>query len=295
MGRTFEQTGDLARAQKAYKDAARYKTIYYGQLSAAKVQEKSYPHLRPVKATTGQKAEFKKKELVQAVYLLKKQGSSVRDLLQKFLIHIGEQAETPAEKEMAIQLAHELHTPAVVWVARKVGFEDPIHLKIAYPTCDIPRVCVEKAFVCAVAYQESRFDPEVVSDKGAKGLLQLIGPTAAREAKRLGVAHSERKLFDPKHNLLLGSSHLSSLLKDFKGSYILVAIAYNAGPHVARRWITELGDPRQCGMDIIDWIELIPYGETRNYVQRVLETVTVYRCLEGSPCATLLDDLQRKI
>ena len=297
LGRTFEQMSDMTRAAEAYKEGALYKTTYYGQLSAAKLQEKAHPSLRAVKANPQAKAKFKQKDLVKAAYILKNKGKTADDTLRKFLMHIGEKAKTQTEKELAVQLAHELSTPSVVWVARKVGHANPVELKIAFPTCPLPQkasISVEEAFVMAVAYQESRFDPAVVSEANAMGLLQLVGPTAAREAKRLKVPHSERKLFDPKHNLLLGSSHLSSLLKDFDGSYILVAIAYNAGPHVASRWITELGDPRDPGVDVIDWIELIPYAETRNYVQRVLETTTTYRCLKGSPRHTLIDDLQRR-
>jgi len=170
-------------------------------------------------------------------------------------------------------------------------------LKIAFPTCPIPRKgqeIPEAPLVMAVAYQESRFDPAALSAANAMGLLQLISSTAAHEAKRLGISHRDNKLFDPKYNLILGSAHLSRLLNNFMGSYILVAAAYNAGPTPIKRWIKEMGDPRNGNIDIVDWIEMIPYSETRNYVMRVLENVQNYRAaLHPHPKKTLVDDLMR--
>ena len=118
--------------------------------------------------------------------------------------------------------------------------------------------------------------------------------TAAKEAKLLGIKHTENKLFDPTHNLILGSAHLSRVLNNFKNSYIVTSAVYNAGPKPVLQWLKDFGDPREGTIDIIDWIELIPYAETRNYVMRILETVTVYRTLEGHPKKTLIDDLTRQ-
>lgn len=101
------------------------------------------------------------------------------------------------------------------------------------------------------------------------------------------------KLKDPQYNISLGSSHLSHLLSEFDHSYILAAAAYNAGKTPVPRWLKQFGDPRRGQVDVVDWVELIPYGETRNYVMRVLETITLYRSLEGQPKKTLVDDLQR--
>src|SRR5205823_2877350 len=104
--------------------------------------------------------------------------------------------------------------------------------------------------------------------------------------------HSKNMLFDPKHNLHLGTAHLSRMLNNFGNSYILTAAAYNAGPNAARRWVKEIGDPRNGEIDVVDWVELIPYHETRNYVMRVLENVTNYRSLGGHPKQTLVHDLK---
>lgn len=297
MGRVFEAQKDIKSATAWYKKAARYKTTYYGQLAAAKVKEKPYPVLATApRATPKERNFFDRQDIVKAAHILKGLGGDAGHELSKFLLHIADQAKTKAEKELAVHLAHALSPCDIVWVARKAGHSEPIILKKAYPTCNIPQKgqkMPEKAFVLAVAYQETRFNPIAVSPKGAVGLLQLMPKTAAKEARHLGVNHSERKLVDPEHNLMLGSSHLSRVLDNFDKSYILAAASYNAGSAPVQRWLKDFGDPRTDNVDIVDWIELIPYAETRNYVMRVLENITIYRSLEGDPRKTLIDDLQR--
>lgn len=298
IGRAHEKKRENALAEKAYAQAALYKTTYYGQLGAAKIKQKPFPILSAgPRATKEEKQKFEQNELVKAAYILKGLGSAAAHELSKFLLQIGAQAKTRAERELSVQLAHGLSTKDVVWVAKKAGHREPVLLKIAFPTCPIPRKgqeIPETPFVMAIAYQESRFDPAALSSAGAMGLLQLISSTAAHEAKRLGISHRDNKLFEPRHNLILGSAHLSRLLNNFIGSYILVAAAYNAGPTPVKRWLKEIGDPRTAKVDIIDWIELIPYYETRNYVMRVLENITNYRAaLQPNPQKSLVDDLRR--
>ncbi|MCD8566701.1 MAG: lytic transglycosylase domain-containing protein [Alphaproteobacteria bacterium] len=138
-------------------------------------------------------------------------------------------------------------------------------------------VKLEWALVHAIIRQESLFDPEAKSSAGAMGLMQLLPSTAAETARKLGVRHNTRMLADPSHNILLGSAFLGSLVDKFDGSYAMAAAAYNAGPRRVSQWIDTFGDPRKGEIDIIDWIELIPIYETRNYVQRVIENTYVYR------------------
>lgn len=296
IGRVFEKQGQIDQAEKWYRRASKYKSTYYGQLAAAKLRENPYPKLAVAPGTTdATKAKFYQSELVKAAYILKGLGSETSHELSKFLLHIADQAKTKSDRELAVHLAHDLSAYDVVWAAKKAGFREPITLRKAYPVCSIPQKgqsVPEKAFVMAVAYQESRFNPTAQSSAGAKGLLQLMPNTAARTAKCLGIAHHERKLYDPKHNLHLGSAHLSSLLNNFDSSYILTIAAYNAGQAAVERWLKTFGDPRRGEVDILDWVELIPYAETRNYVMRVLENITIYRSLEGKPKRTLLDDLK---
>lgn len=298
IGRVYEQKKENDLAAKAYAKAARYKTTYYGQLAAAKIKEKPFPVLSAAPcATKDEVRRFEQSELVKAAYILKGLGNEANHELSKFLLHISDQAETKAERELSVHLAQTLSPQDVVWAAKKAGYQEPVLLKCAYPVCAIPRKgqkIPEAPLVMAVAYQESRFAPSALSSVGAKGLLQLIPTTAALEAKRIGVAHKESKLFDPHHNLVLGSSHLSHMLDNFMGSYILMMAAYNAGPTPVKRWVQEFGDPRSGEVDIIDWVEMIPYYETRNYVMRVLENVSNYRsALHSDPKSTIVDDLKR--
>lgn len=298
IGRVHERKGEMALAEQAYAQAALYKTTYYGQLGAAKIGQKPFPALAAgPRATQEEKQRFAQNELVKAAYILKGLGSAAESELSKFLLHIGGQAKTRAERELSVHLAYTLSKKDVVWVAKKAGHSEPVLLKIAFPTYAIPRKgqeIPETPFVMAVAKQESCFDPAALSPAGAMGLLQLISSTAAHEAKRLGISHRDNKLFEPQHNLILGTAHLSRLLNNFMGSYILVAAAYNAGSTPVKRWLKELGDPRRAEVDIIDWVEGIPYSETRNYVMRVLENITNYRAaLQLHPMKSLVDDLKR--
>lgn len=148
--------------------------------------------------------------------------------------------------------------------------------------------------VYGIARQESAFDPRARSSAGALGLLQLIPSTAANTAKAIGVKYSKDRLTsDPGYNATLGAAHLRELLDEFGGSYILTFAAYNAGKSRVREWVRRFGDPRNPGVDPVDWIESIPYGETRNYVQRVLENIQVYReRLDGARLA-ISEDLRR--
>jgi len=295
LGRTHEAKEDLALAKKWHKKAAQYKTTYYGQLSALKLGEKPYPvlHASP-KVTAEEKKRFNQKDLVIAAHMLKGLGKGAAHELSKFLSPIATQAKTKGERELAVHLAHTLSPCDVVWVAKRAGSREPVLLKAAYPVCPLPKKSglPESALLLAIAYKESHFNPSAQSHKGATGLLQLMPKAAADAAKRLDIPHTEQKLFDPRHNLLLGSDHVSSLLDDFSHSYLLVTAAYNAGPTPVGRWLQNFGDPH---IDPVDWIELIPYSETRNYVQRVLENVTNYRSnLHGTPKKTLHDDFKKK-
>jgi soluble lytic murein transglycosylase len=153
----------------------------------------------------------------------------------------------------------------------------------------------EPALVHAIIRQESEFDPSAISSANARGLMQLIPSTAQMQARREGITYERASLTDPEYNVTLGSSHLADLIDDFGGSYVLAIAAYNAGSHNARNWIEEYGDPRSRSVDVVDWIELIPFSETRNYVQRVTENLQVYRYrLAGRPTPIELErDLQR--
>ena len=146
---------------------------------------------------------------------------------------------------------------------------------------------LEFPFIHAIIRQESAFNRKAVSSAGARGLMQLLPSTASRVAKKSSLPYSRKKLTtDIRYNLKLGQAYLKELLDAFNKSYILTLAAYNAGPNRVKKWIKNYGDPRHMEVDPIDWIEKIPFGETRNYVQRVMENLHVYRRLmrgDGNP------------
>jgi soluble lytic murein transglycosylase len=154
----------------------------------------------------------------------------------------------------------------------------------------------EPAFDFSITRQESNFDARARSSPGARGLMQLMPATAKYVAKKLGLKYTKEKLTsDTNFNISLGRAYLSELLADQGGSYVLAIAAYNAGPRRVSEWTARFRDPRRQDVDVIDWVELIPISETRNYVQRVLENTQVYRHrLDGTEVAmSLAQDLQR--
>jgi soluble lytic murein transglycosylase len=180
-------------------------------------------------------------------------------------------------------------------------FRGVVAPEAAYPLISLPtavreRNSPETALVLAVIRQESEFDSGTSSSANARGLMQLLPSTARTVARSQGLPYQVSMLTsDPEYNVTLGSAYLGSLIDEFNGSYVLALAAYNAGPGRSRQWIADWGDPRAASTDVVDWIELIPFSETRNYVQRIMENLQVYRHrLSGEPTPiTLTADLKR--
>jgi soluble lytic murein transglycosylase len=167
----------------------------------------------------------------------------------------------------------------------------------SYPLVPLPPGgTAETALVLAMTRQESAFDPEAVSSAGARGMMQLMPGTAQKMAKELDLPYAAALLTqDRVYNMRLGRAYLDEMLIEFSGSYVLAIAAYNAGPARVHQWLGQLGDPRVKGTDAVDWVESVPIGETRNYVQRVLENLQVYRLLVGNrdQAFQLAADLER--
>jgi soluble lytic murein transglycosylase len=152
----------------------------------------------------------------------------------------------------------------------------------------------EAGLIHAIIRQESNFSTTAVSSAGARGLMQLMPATAQQVAKKLGAKHSHEKLTaDPAHNVRLGTTYLQELIDRFDGSYVLAIASYNAGSGRVATWLKEYGDPRSAAIDAIDWIELIPFQETRNYVQRVLENLHIYRARLAATPVSMSQDVKR--
>ncbi|MEZ6021972.1 MAG: lytic transglycosylase domain-containing protein [Hyphomonadaceae bacterium] len=255
---------------------------------------------KPARVNDTARTRFENRELVRALRLMSEVGAR-RDF-ESIAYYLDDTLEDPMEMELLSQMAREQSYHRTALRSAKAGlFRNVIATSAAYPLVDLPATVqsqrrIEPALVLAIIRQESEFDASAVSSANARGLMQLIPSTAAAQARREGMTYQRAALTsDPQYNMTLGSAHLADLIDDFGGSYVLAIAAYNAGSHRSRQWIDEWGDPRSLSVDVVDWIELIPFSETRNYVQRVLENMQVYRHrLAGTPTPITLEaDLQR--
>lgn len=287
LGRTAAAMGDGETANLWYRTAAQHAMAFYGQLSNAEVSPKQ-PLLLPADPTVGtaEIQQFEHHELVRAIRLLSLAGE--REDERAFVLRLAELSESGAWKDLAASLAHEINRPDLaVAVARQAIRSGTPLIRNGYPVLSIADsglepYAVEMPLVHAIVRQESAFDVRAVSPAGAQGLMQVMPGTARSIANTLAMAYAPAELTgNPEYNIRLGRAYLGSLLNRFDGSYILALAAYNAGPSRVSQWLNSNGDPR-TGADVaIDWIELIPFAETRNYVQRCLENLQVYRARLG--------------
>lgn len=295
-GRAAEAKGDSVQARGFYQTAARESTTYYGQLAAEKVAP-GVPLALPVTLAPSPEARaaFERSSLVPVVRAL--YAVDRAEDARPFLHALLDQAEDDDTRGLAIALAQDSGQPYLAAaLARQAALRGTLVVDAAFP---VPALSwpqgPERALVLGLIRQESNFHPGAISSAGARGLMQLMPPTARVVAKAIGTGfHQDRLVEDPSYNVSLGAAYLSTLLDRFDGSYALALAGYNAGPSRPARWLKEYGDPRRGEIDPVDWVELIPFPETRNYVQRVLESTQVYRQrLGGDPALRLEADLRR--
>ncbi len=293
LARAATAMGDAARAQREYAAASAYPSTYYGQLAIlagradpARLDARIVARRDPV-WDRAQALAFATSELVRASIWLVAWGEPGR--AAAFLLALDEAGPNPTSQALAARLATGFGMPqTAVSLARLAGRSGVVLLDTGWPVAAaIPRNSpVDAALALGIIRQESSFDPAVISPAGARGLMQLMPATAAAEARGLGVTASAAALTtDPGLNVQLGSTYLAALLTRFSTSVPLAVAAYNAGPSRVTGWLAVNGDPRPGsgadGPDMTDWIELIPFSETRNYVQRVLENAVIYRAKLG--------------
>ena len=294
-GRAAADMGEAAVSQSWYREAARYHTTYYGQLAAEAMRERQPVDLPrdPVPAPADV-ARFAARELVPIVLALAEVEEQAR--LRPFILRLAGQAESTSELLLVARLAESVGRPDLgVAVAKRSFLEGTMLASANYPLVT-PTGAAEPALVLAVARQESEFNAAAISPAGARGLMQLMPATARIVAQSLHLGYDRQRLTeDPQYNVRLGSAHLGELIDNFDGSYLLAVTAYNAGAARVGDWLRTYGDPRSGTVDAIDWVETIPFPETRNYVQRVFENLQVYRSvLAGRPTGiTLIADLTR--
>lgn len=297
-GRALEAMGAKVDAQAAYEFGAEFQTSFYGLLAAERAGLPMDPALLGTEVFPDwRQAAWQSSPVMQAALLLLRAGE--RDLAERFMRHLCESLDATAIGQMA-DMALELEEPHIALSLAKFAADRGIVLNRAYyPISPLSRaklpVPVELAM--SIARRESEFDPVVISPAGARGLMQLMPGTAQDMAKVLGLDYELGRLTsDPDYNAQLGSAYLAKLTGEFGRNWMLVAAGYNAGPTRPRRWISEYGDPRDEGVDPVDWIESIPFEETRNYIMRVTESIPVYRArLHGKvEPITLLADLKAR-
>ena len=283
-GRAAEAEGRASRARDWYAKAGRYFTTFYGQLAMGRLATRNDSPLP--KAPHGDEASvnaYLGRDVVRAAKLVA--ASQDRNHFRAFIKHLSRTAKKPAEHALAAEIAQRAARPDIALKAAKRALRKNVYLIAAgWPREPLPRNRrgLEDALLLALMRQESAFDREALSWAGARGLMQLMPATAKLVARRLNLPFSRKRLLaDHQYNLTIGTAYLSDVVSSFGGSYVLGLAAYNAGPSRARRWLRRHGDFRNGDIDAVDWIEMIPFDETRDYVQRVIENLQVYRAIFG--------------
>lgn len=277
-GRAAEAAGDRARAQDFYEQGAVYTTTFYGQLAAQKAGRREIVLVPDPVPSARDRSSFNDAELTRAIRLLA--AARERGLLRVFALHYGGQVQSQAELALLVDELKALDEQEAALLAYRRGAQQGFILhERGYPLITPPRVAggAEPALVLAVTRQESQFDPRVRSSADARGMMQLLPSRARQVARNMGVDWSEDLLWDAQANMRLGSWYLGQLAQDFNGSYVLAAAAYNAGPNRPPQWIQFCGDPRSPASDPLDFIECIPFSETRDYVMNVMANYQVYQ------------------
>jgi soluble lytic murein transglycosylase len=273
---------DATRANQYFAAAAASPDQFYGQLASERLgQTVATPQTAPAVVDAATRAAFRSSTIVQAARLLGDIGDHADQSV--FLRTIASSVKSDAEHVLAAELSRDLGRPdlgvMVARAARNSGVSD--FAATGFPEIAVPSIAQSRwVMVHAISRQESQFDREAQSRVGARGLMQLMPGTARDTAGKLGLPYDLARLTgDPQYNVTLGSFFFGNLLDSFGGNHVLAVAAYNAGPGNVRKWLAANGDPRMPGVDVVDWIEAIPFSETRGYVQRVLENAVVYDAL----------------
>lgn len=278
LGRAHEATGNIAAARTAYAQGARHQTTFYGQLAAERAGIAPDQEIVQRGLPEWQNRGFARSKPVHAARLLLASGDTVT--ATRFLLHVQESLG-PDDSAALARLSLELGQTAVaVRIAKRIAREGAVWPDAYYPLTGQTNAArgIPPELAMSIARQESEMNPAAISPAGARGLMQLMPGTAKLVAGDLGLSYSQARLTsDPDYNVQLGSRYLAMMLDRFDGSVILAAASYNAGPQRADEWIRRFGDPRTPGVDPVLWTEMIPFRETRNYVQRIAESMHVYR------------------
>lgn len=283
IGRTQLAMGDKSAANSSLAKAAKFSTVYYGQLARELIGLGTTPEeINTGKASQAAVANVQRDEVVRAMRIFAAAGP--KNQLNLFLWSLANRFDSVDELNAAASEVQQI--AGTSWSLRLAKAASQRGLDIdswSYPTRGLPTWAqvgkpIEKSLVFALSRQESEFDPNAGSSVGAQGLMQLMPGTAKQVARQYRLPYAVGKLKgDPSYNVKLGAAHLADLVDNFNGSYILTLVGYNAGPRRSREWVEEFGDPRGGQVDAVDWVECIPFEETRWYVQKVMQNLHVYR------------------
>ena len=293
QGRAAEAMG--RNAGSYYQHAAAQGGTYYGQLARAQTGQSGLPITNGPSGSVNHLAQRIGIQGLATLYAADERALAL-SLVNDLAYSLPDAASLDALADLTTAYGDAAATLSIAKIATQRSLPLGQH---AFPLFGIPQQAlnnapIEQAFVYAITRQESAFDPQATSTSGAKGLMQLMPATAKIEAGKVGVAFDAARLTDPDYNVTLGAAHLGRLVENWNGSYILAIASYNAGPGNVKKWIDAFGDPRDGKVDPVDWVERIPFTETRNYVQRVLENLQVYRSkLANQQSVLIVKDLQR--
>jgi soluble lytic murein transglycosylase len=298
-GRALAKAGRQSEARGEYEQAGKFPMTYYGMLALNEVAGKVRLAV-PAGFRPNNDRSFSERPVVAGMRALADIGDQGR--VRSFILAAAEAMDNGQEYANLVAAVRAAGEPSLALRVAKRALQKNLPLfELAYPTMALPAYAgqgagPESAMVLGIMRQESEFDPAVRSPANARGLMQLIPSTAKMTANRHGIAYSGAdSLYNATTNMLLGMAHMGDLLGDFAGSYVMIAGAYNAGGGRVNEWVGRFGDPRASGTDVIDWVERVPFSETRNYIQRVLENTQIYRAILNGRDAplTLAADLRR--
>ena len=290
LGRTYEKLGDKEQSVYWYDIASKYLTTYYGQLAFLKLDPSGKFELnKDMVIDDKYRYIFFNKELVKITYLL---NELKKDKYTKFILrHLANDNIQKGSEVLAAELATNIQRyDFAIQISKISSYQKRFHNKFNYPIISTPkkingRKIPESAFILSIIRQESEFDLSANSHAGAKGLMQLMPYTAKLVSKQAKLPYSKSRLTsDPEYNINLGSHYIAGLILQYEGAYPFAIAAYNAGPNRVKYWKKINKNPQKKQINYVDWVELIKFRETRNYVQRVLENYNVYRyILEKKP------------
>jgi soluble lytic murein transglycosylase len=283
-GRAALGARHLQQANAYFQLAAAYPDLFYGQLALERLGRSVAPPpaaLPQYTTTSVQRLAFDSRRVVQALRILAQQGRPTEEAL--FVRALAESLDTDVDRNLAVQLGEQLRRQDLpVWVARMARIKGSgFYVRQAYPT--LPSVSASLwSLAHGISRQESSFDPYALSHAGARGMMQLMPGTAREQAGKIGVGYDgSRLLSDPAYNVMIGSSYFQRMLRIWDGNVPLAVASYNAGSGNVGKWVRAYGDPRGK-VDVVKWIESIPFAETRGYVQRVIENTVVYDSMRGA-------------